>query len=142
MEQLQKESIKDRNEANIEKKPQGITEQKEEEEIDLKAKYCPKYSKYEMVKKSSVFSLKNWKFILCNQIRTISNHFFSLYLPFYRKRIIDSTTKKKTYDILLDSVKMYIFFLFIKLLINIFLEIFSYYFISDSKTKYTIIYYI
>ena len=41
MEQLQKESIKNRNEANIEKKPQGITEQKEEEEIDLKAKYCP-----------------------------------------------------------------------------------------------------
>ena len=41
MEQLQKESIKDRNEANIEKKPQGITEQKEEEEIDLKAKYFP-----------------------------------------------------------------------------------------------------
>ena len=41
MEQLQKESIKDRNEANIEKKPQGITEQKEEEEIYLKAKYCP-----------------------------------------------------------------------------------------------------
>ena len=38
MEQLQKESIKDRNEANIEKKPQEITEQKEEEEIDLKAK--------------------------------------------------------------------------------------------------------
>ena len=139
MEQLQKESIKDRNEANKEKKEeqsQGQIEQKKEEEIELKAKYCPQYSKYEVVKKSSVFSLKNWKFILCNQMRTISNHFFSLYLPFYRKRIIDSITKKKTYDILLDSVKMYIFFLFIRLLINIFLEIFSYYFISDSKTKY------
>ena len=139
MEQLQKESIKDRNEPNKEKKEeqsQRQIEQKEEEEIDLKAKYCPQYSKYEVVKKSSVFSLKNWKFILCNQMRTISNHFFSLYLPFYRKRIIDSITKKKTYDILLDSVKMYIFFLFIRLLINIFLEIFSYYFISDSKTKY------
>lgn len=54
MEQLQKESIKDRNEANKEKKEeqsQGTIEQKEEEEIDLKAKYCPQYSKYEVVKK-------------------------------------------------------------------------------------------
>lgn len=54
MEQLQKESIKDRNEANKEKKEeqsQGQIEQKEEEEeIDLKAKYCPQYSKYEVVK--------------------------------------------------------------------------------------------
>lgn len=49
---------------------------KDEEDLSLKEKYCPKYSKFQIIKKSSFFSLKNWKSILCNQIRSNVNIFF------------------------------------------------------------------
>ena len=54
----------------------------------------------------------------------------------YKKRIIDSITKQKQYDLLYESIKKYMIFLFIRLIINVLLDVFSYYFISDSKQKY------
>lgn len=143
MENIPSEKIKNLtnkdNNSNINPSPTNTKtedEIKDEEELSLKEKYCPKYSKFQIIKKSSFFSLKNWKSILCNQIRSNVNIFFSLYLPLYKKRIIDSITKQKQYDLLYESIKKYMIFLFIRLIINVLLDVFSYYFISDSKQKY------
>lgn len=95
---------------------------KDEEDLALKEKYCPKHSKLQIIKKSSFFSLKNWKSILCNQIRSNVNIFFSLYLPLYKKRIIDSITKQKQYDLLYESIKNYMIFLFIRLMVNVLIK--------------------
>ena len=102
------------------------------EENLLKAKFIKSYSKTEIVKKSILFSLRNWKFNVYNQVNTLINQFFSIYLPIYHAKIIDSITKQKDYNILYDSFKTYLFFLLIKLITSEGMQLFAYFFIRES----------
>lgn len=106
------------------------------EENLLKAKFIKSYSKAEIIKKSVAFSLKNWKFNVYNQVNNLINQFFSIYLPIYHAKIIDSITKQKDYNILYDSFKTYIFFLLIKLITSEGMQLFAYFFIRESAFSY------
>ena len=106
------------------------------EENLLKAKFIKSYSKTEIVKKSILFSLRNWKFNVYNQVNTLINQFFSIYLPIYHAKIIDSITKQKDYNILYDSFKTYLFFLLIKLITSEGMQLFAYFFIRESAFSY------
>ena len=141
METLPKEKAEKRNELDEEEKKalnnaENPKEENDLDEVDLKSKYCKKYSRWTILKKSSQFSLNNWRFILCNILNTVQFQYFSLYLPIKKKRMIDAITKQKNFDFLLSTFKMYILLVFLRLITIEILHIFSYYFIGESKIQY------
>ena len=106
------------------------------DEMALKEKYLKSYTKPELIKKSVLFSLRNWKYNVYNQINGFVGQFFSIYLPLYHARIIDAITKTKDYNLLYDSFKTYIFFLLLKLITTEGMQLLAYLFIRDSVFSY------
>ena len=111
-------------------------ETNDEEPSNIKDKFCPKYTTFEIIKKSTLFSLQNWRSLIFNQIKTMTTLTITLYLPIYRKRIIDSITTQKDYNTLFSSVTTFLFLSFIKMLIQDSFDIIAYLFVNESIQKY------
>ena len=117
-------------------KPSPKPETFDDTSPSLKDKFCPKYTTFEIIKKSTIFSLQNWRSLIFNQIKTMTTLTITLYLPIYRKRIIDSITTQKDYNILFSSVLTFLFLSFIKMLIQDSFDIIAYLFVNESIQRY------
>ena len=60
-----------------------------EEEKKLKEKYLKHYTKKEIIIKSLKFAFGNWRFDVYNQINSLIDQGFSIYMPIYHSRIVN-----------------------------------------------------
>ncbi len=106
-----------------------------EEQKKLKLKHIKNYSKFEIIKKSLFISSRNWKHTIFSVIKGMINQYFSVKNPLLSGKLYDAINKKSIPDIK-NALKSYIFFIFIKLIIDIFFHIFSYLYINYSIIEY------
>ena len=106
-----------------------------EEQKKLKLKHMKNYSKSEIIKKSLFISSRNWRNTIFSIIKGIINQYFSVKNPLISGKIYDAINKKSIID-LKSSLKSYFIFVTIKLIIEIFFHLFSYFYINYSILQY------
>ncbi len=107
-----------------------------EEEKKLKEKYLKHYSNKEIVLKSLKFALGNWRYNLYNQINSLIDQGFSLYMPIYHSKIVNSITKDKDLNKLVNSFQAYIFLIAIRFITSELMQCLAYFFVRDSFYSY------
>ena len=106
-----------------------------EEQKKLKFKHTKHYSKYEIIKKSLFISSRNWRNTIFSVLKGIINQYFSVRNPLLSGKLFDAINKKSITDLKL-ALKSYLIFIFIKLIIDIFFHVFSYFYINYSIIEY------
>ena len=107
-----------------------------EEEKKLKEKYLKHYTKKEIIIKSLKFAFGNWRFNVYNQINSLIDQGFSIYMPIYHSRIVNAITKDKNLDILYSSFLAYIILISVRLITSELMQCLAYYFVRDSLYSY------
>ena len=107
-----------------------------EEEKKLKEKYLKHYSNKEIILKSLKFALGNWRYNVYNQINSLIDQGFSLYMPIYHSKIVNSITKDKDLNKLYNSFQAYIILIAIRLITSELMQFLAYFFVRDSFYSY------
>ena len=104
----------------------------ENEEDKLKKSLVPQYSKPKLLMKSMKISLLNWKFCLVTQLKSIFFDILDMYIPLQRGIIIDCITDKSKHDLLYPNFIKVVKFIIIKLIFEVFFQLFQSFKINDS----------
>ena len=113
--------------------PNKIDPKKELEQIKLS--HIKQYSFFELIKKSLSFSALNIKLPLFNIIRKLISQYIEVKIPVIYGKLLNTIIKEKNYDKLVYEFQRHVGFLFMKVLINYFGELFGLIFVKQSMYK-------
>ena len=105
-------------------------------EMEQKKRFVRTYGKCELIRKSLKFSLQNWKFQMYNQLNTLINQMFSIFLPASEAKLVTAITSLKNYDELKYSIKVYLILLTIKLVVSELMQFIAYKFVKSEAINY------
>ena len=113
---------KNNNEKNDNNKTNKTISEKEndiQDEIELiKLSHIKKYTNYEIIKKSLIFSSKNIKLPLYNIIKKFLNQYLDIKIPIIYSKLLNAIIKEKNYDSLCNVFKTHSALLFLKVIFS------------------------
>ena len=153
MEKLKEEKIinkkiKDINlskkEINEDKKDESVKENAKNENEDyikneleqIRMSHIKKYTFFEIIKKSIIFSSKNIKWPLYNLIKKFINQYLDIKIPIVYSQLLNAIIKEKSYTLLCIEFKKHSFLLFLKVIFSELAELCGLLFIKNSILSY------
>ena len=126
--------INSENEIEESKNINGMDNYKELEMI--KNSHIKKYTKFEIIKKSLLFSGKNLKNPIYNIIKKLFVQYIDLRIPIAYAKILNAIVKEINYDLLCSEFRSHSFLLFSKVIFSELSELFGLLFINKSILSY------
>ena len=149
MEELKEEKISNKHNKNKDTYLPRINPEKEMEESQnnndmdnykelemIKSSHIKKYTKFEIIKKSLLFSGKNLKNPIYNIIKKFFVQYIDLRIPIAYAKMLNAIVKEKNYDLLCSEFRFHSFLLFSKVIFGEFSELFGLLFINNSIMSY------
>ena len=114
-----------------------INENDIEKELEqIKLSHIKKYTFFEIVKKSLIFSSKNIKLPLYNLLKKFLNQYLDIKIPIVYGKLLNAIIKEKDYDLLCLEFKRHSYLLFLKVIFSQISELFGLLFIKNSILSY------
>jgi len=149
MEELKEEKITNKNNKTTDTSLPKINSEKEIEESKningmdnykelemIKNSHIKKYTKFEIIKKSLLFSGKNLKNPIYNIIKKLFVQYIDLRIPIAYAKILNAIVKERNYDLLCSEFRSHSFLLFSKVIFSELSELFGLLFINKSILSY------
>ena len=149
MEELKEEKITNKHNKTTDTSLPKINSEKEIEESKningmdnykelemIKNSHIKKYTKFEIIKKSLLFSGKNLKNPIYNIIKKLFVQYIDLRIPIAYAKILNAIVKERNYDLLCSEFRSHSFLLFSKVIFSELSELFGLLFINKSILSY------
>ena len=102
----------------------------------IKSSHIKKFTKFEIIKKSLIFSGKNLKNPIYNILKKFFVQYIDLRIPIAYAKILNAIVKEKNYDLLCSEFRSHSSLLFSKVIFSEFSELFGLLFINNSILSY------
>ena len=118
----------------LSKKESEIDDNKELEMIKLS--HIKKYTMFEVIRKSILFSSKNLKNPIYNLVKKFFGQYLDIRIPIVYGKLLNAIIKEKNYDLLCTEFRTHSFLLFSKVIFNEFSQLIGLLFINNSVLSY------
>ena len=121
-------------EKNKNRKESEIDDNKELEMIKLS--HIKKYTMFQIIKKSILFSSKNLKNPIYNLVKKFFGQYLDIRIPIVYGKLLNAIIKEKNYDLLCTEFRTHSFLLFSKVIFSELSELIGLLFINNSVLSY------
>ena len=84
----------------------------------IKLSHIKKYTMFEVIKKSILFSSKNLKNPIYNLVKKFFGQYLDIRIPIVYGKLLNAIIKEKNYDLLCSEFRTHSFLLFSKVIFN------------------------